>query len=171
MTKPTRLATNMNEFFTNKFIQLRQHIPAAIFDPLSKLQEVMSDSQCSLSFRAIPPSEVSEIIAGLKNSKSTDMDYIDTWVVKLVSAEILPAITHIMNISITHSVFPLPWKVAKIIPLLTKGDSLLAKNYRPVALLPIFSKILERAVFLQIAEYLESNHLLNSNHQWVLQRA
>ena len=41
---------------------------------------------------------------------------------------------------------------------------MIAKNYRPVALLPIFSKILERAVFIQLVEYLESNQLLNPNH-------
>ena len=58
VTKPTRLATTMNEFFTNKVIQLRQNIPAAISDPLYKLKTVMSDRQCS--FRAVPPSEVSE---------------------------------------------------------------------------------------------------------------
>ena len=92
------------------------------------------------------------------------MDYIDTWVVKLVAEDILPAITHIVNLSISQAMFPMPWKIAKIVPLLKKGDSLMAKNYRPVALLPIFSKILERAVFLQLVEYLESNNLLNSNH-------
>ena len=77
----------------------------------------MRDRKCSFRFRAVPPSEVSEIIASLKNSKSTGMDYIDTWIVKLVAEEILPAITHIVNISITQSAFPLPWKIAKTIPL------------------------------------------------------
>ena len=85
-----------------------------------------------------------------KNTKSTGMDYINTWVIKLVADDLLPAITHIVNLSITHSEFPKPWKIAKIVPLLNKGDPLLSKNYRPVALLPIFSKILERAVFLQV---------------------
>lgn len=110
------------------------------------------------------PEEVSEIIAGLKNTKSTGMDFIDTWVVKLVASELLPAITHIVNISISQAEFPLPWKISKVVPLLKKGDPLLTKNYRPVALLPIFSKILEKAVFLQVVKYLESNCLLNPNH-------
>ena len=38
------------------------------------------------------------------------------------------------------------------------------KNYRPVALVPIFSKILERAVFKQLVEYLDLNNLLSPDH-------
>ena len=92
------------------------------------------------------------------------MDYIDTWVIKLVAAELLPALTHVVNLSISNHEFPLSWKMSKVVPLLKKGDPLQPKNYRPVALLPIFSKILERAVFNQLINYLESNHLLNPNH-------
>ena len=45
-----------------------------------------------------------------------------------------------------------------------KDDELNPKNYRPVAILPILSKILEKAVFLQIIDYMDSNHLLHPNH-------
>ena len=114
--------------------------------------------------RPVTPDEVTEIIAGLKNTKSTGMDFIDTWVVKLIAREIVPALTHIVNLSILKAEFPNPWKISKVVPLLKKGDPLLTQNYRPVALLPIFSKILERAVFLQLVNYLESNELLNPNH-------
>ena len=164
ITKPARLATVMNEFFITKVRELIGRIPAAASDPLTKLREVLQDRQCTFTFRPVSPEEVSEIIAGLKNTKSTGMDFIDTWVVKLVASELLPAITHIVNISISQAEFPLPWKISKVVPLLKKGDPLLTKNYRPVALLPIFSKILEKAVFLQVVKYLESNCLLNPNH-------
>ena len=48
--------------------------------------------------------------------------------------------------------------------MLKKGDALDPRNYRPVALLPIFSKILERTVFAQLVDYLETNNLLHPNH-------
>ena len=53
---------------------------------------------------------------------------------------------------------------AKVIPLLKKDDPLIPKNYRPVALLPILNKILEKAVFLQLIRYLDDNKLLHPNH-------
>ena len=56
------------------------------------------------------------------------------------------------------------WKQAKVVPLLKKGDPLIPKNYRPVALLPILSKLLEKVIFQQIVEYLDRNKLLNPNH-------
>ena len=58
----------------------------------------------------------------LKNTKSTGMDFIDTWVVKLIAKEILPALTHIVNISIFEADFPHPWKISKVVPLLKKDD-------------------------------------------------
>ena len=112
----------------------------------------------------VSPEEVKKIIAGLKNSKSTGTDFIETWIIKLVATDILPAVTHIVNLSISYSEFPQFWKLAKIVLLLKKGDPLTPKNYRPVALLPIFSKFLEKAVFLQLVEYLYSNGLLHPNH-------
>ena len=81
-----------------------------------------------------------------------------------MATDIIPAITHIVNLSISQSEFPSVWKLSKVVPLLKKGDPLTPKNYRPVALLPIFSKILEKVIFLQLVEYLDTNGLLHPNH-------
>ena len=72
-----------------------------------------------------------------------------------------PSITHIVNLSINQSGFTSIWKKTKIIPLFKPGaeDQLSAKSYRPVALLPEVSKVLERVVFLQIVEYMDNNGL------------
>ena len=104
---------------------------------------------------------VMKVIRALKNSKS---DNIDTYVIKLVAKDILSPLTHIIKISMLRSKFPSIWKNAKVVPLLKKGDPLIAKNYRPVALLPIFSKILERVVFNQLVNYLDYNSLMHPNH-------
>ena len=45
-----------------------------------------------------------------------------------------------------------------------KDETFIPKNYQPVALLPIVSKILERAIFVQVADYLETNNLLHPAH-------
>ena len=76
----------------------------------------------------------------------------------------MPAVTHVVNHSISSNKFPEYWKAAKIIPLHKKEDLLEPKNYRPIAILPIFSKVLERAIFNQIFKYLSLNNLLHPNH-------
>ena len=69
-----------------------------------------------------------------------------------------------INLSLKQSKFPTQFKKAKVVPLHKSGDALNPKNYRPVAILPILSKLLERAVFIQMIDYFESNHLLHPNH-------
>ena len=67
---------------------------------------------------------------------------IDTFSVKLAAPYILPVLTHIINLSILTNKFPSSWKISKVIPLQKKGDCLDPKNFRPVAILPMISKIL-----------------------------
>ena len=94
----------------------------------------------------------------MKSSKSCGIDNIDSYIIKLAKDDLLPAITHLVNLSLRYNIFLTPWKLAKVIPLHKKDDVLLAQNYRPVALLPIISKILETAVFGQVIEYFENNN-------------
>ena len=72
-----------------------------------------------------------------------------------------------MNTSIQTAVFPKCYKTSKIIPLLkcSKLDSMNPKSFRHVALLPVVSKILERVVFVQVVEHMNSHGLLHPNHQ------
>ena len=124
------------------------------------------DSSSVFTLQPVHPDLVGKIIGNLRNSKSTGIDTIDTYVLKLVKDEITPAVTHIVNLSIRNSVFPSQWKYAKVVPLLKPGaeDQLAPKSYRPVALLPVVSKVLERIVFLQTVEYMDSHHLFHPNH-------
>ena len=61
--------------------------------------------------------------------------------------------------------FPTKWMIAKVVPLYKgKGCKLDPKNYRPVAILPILSKVLERAMFQQLVTYMDGNKFFNPNH-------
>ena len=109
--------------------------------------------------------EVQEIIKNLKNSKSAGIDNINTQIIKMSLPIILPALTHVINSSISTSVFPSIWKHAKVTPLLKKSDSPLdASMYCPVSQLPVMSKVLERIMFLQMMKYFQENSFIHSNH-------
>ena len=114
--------------------------------------------------KSVHPDTVLQIVTELKNSKSTGLDNIDVWTLKLIIDDVLPALTHVINLSLTSMIFPNIWKLAKVIPLLKKGDPLCPGNYRPVALLSILSKVLEKVVFMQVVEYMESNSLIHPSH-------
>ena len=74
-------------------------------------------------------------------------------------------ITVIINTSIVTGLFPNMWKYPHVIPFHKSGDKDDVSNYRPISLLPIISKILEKVVANQLTFFLESNGLLaNSQH-------
>ena len=162
--RPIGLATCMNRFFIDKVVNLQDSLGLSDVNPLANLQRLMSNRNCFFKLRPVHPDTVDKLITNLRNSGSVGLDYIGTGVIKQARAELLPAITHIINLSIKHSQFPTQFKKAKVVPLHKSGDKLNPKNYRPVAILPIFSKLLERAVFLQMIDYFESNNLLHPNH-------
>ena len=161
--KPANVAACMNEYFIDKVEKIVENLPASENDPL-KSQLVKEFNLDPFHLKPVHPEKVEKIIAGLKNSKTAGTDFLDTTAIKMISQDIVPAITHIVNLSIRYSKFPEAWKYAKIIPLHKKDDILNPKNYRPVAILPILSKILERAIFEQVVEYFENNHLFHPNH-------
>ena len=98
--------------------KLRSQIPDNSSDPLAILRESMASRECSMRFKPVKPGEVLKIMLGLKNSKSSGIDNINTAVLKLVAKDILPAVTHIINQSLSQSSFPTIWKHSKVIPLL-----------------------------------------------------
>ena len=124
----------------------------------------MVGRKCSFSMSMVSPDQVNSIIATLNNTSACGFDQIDTFIIKLIRPEVVPAITHILNLSIIEKKFPSTWKKSKIIPLHKKDDPLDPKNYRPVAIVPFISKILERAIFNQISSYLENKKLFHPNH-------
>ena len=162
--KPREVADCQNQFFVNKVRLIRENMPPPVSDPLAKLRLLMSNQSCHFSLQPVHPDEISKLIKELKNTTAVGLDTIDTGIIKLIHAEIVPALTHIVNLSISSRKFPDFWKSTKIIPLHKKGDKLNPRNYRPVAIIPIFSKILERVVFSQIIRYLSENQLLHPNH-------
>ena len=163
-TKPSNMAKIMNNFFVTKVQNLRRNIPHSNLNPLNLVRKLMQGRQCSFDLQPVHPGVISKIIKKLKSSKSCGIDNIDSYVIKLAEDELLPPITHLVNLSLKYKIFPNQWKLAKVIPLHKKDDPLEAKNYRPVALLPITSKILERAVFAQVVEYFEGNNLFHPSH-------
>lgn len=164
VTKPKDLAKVMNEYFITKVRQLRQKIPDIPGNPLNLVKKLMKNRNCNFQFQPVHPDEVLKIITNLKATKSCGVDNIDAYVIKLAKVELVPVITHIVNLSLENQIFPLQWKMSKIVPLHKKDELMYPKNYRPVSLLPIISKILERAVYQQVVDYFERNNLFHPSH-------
>ena len=69
-------------------------------------------------------------------------------------------LAHIINLSIAHGIVPDQMKIARVIPLFKADDRSLFINYRPVSVLPSFSKFLERIIYNRLNDYLTNLNVL-----------
>ena len=111
--------------------------------------------------KPIVADEVVKIIGKLNQNKSPGHDGIGNLIVKNVASVISKPLTDIFNLSLSTGMVPEQLKLAKVIPIYKKEDPEIFSNYRPVSVLPCFSKILERLVFNRCMDYNNKNNLLN----------
>ena len=83
--------------------------------------------------------------------------------VKLCPTSISKPLSILFRNCFENKCFPKEWKKANIVPVHKKNYKQLIKNYRPVSLLPISSKIFEKMIFNSLFKYLEDNNRLNGN--------
>ena len=105
--------------------------------------------------------EVGALITSLKNKKSSGPDDINSNVLKLPLPYTVTSLTHIFNLCIKKNKVPSLLKSAKVIPLPKTKDLIDPNIYRPISLLSVISKPLERHVHKHLIRYLESRKLLH----------
>jgi hypothetical protein len=67
--------------------------------------------------------------------------------------------------SIASDRFPMEWKVARVTSIFKKGQRTMLDNYRPISILPVISKLMERILYDQMYDYLKKQNIL-SEHQF-----
>ena len=96
-------------------------------------------------------------------TKSRELEFLPTSVLKKALPYVIDTITSIMNVSMEQGVFPDSWKIAIIRPLLKKLDlDLITSNYRPVSNLPFLSKVLEKIVLARYNNHCDRHNLIPS---------
>ena len=93
-------------------------------------------------------------------SNVAGVDNVSPKMLKLCRPFCLQAITFIINSSIEGNIFPDQWKRAIVIPVAKNTSPELLQDFRPISLLSVLSKVMERIIYLQFTEYLTSNGLL-----------
>lgn len=116
----------------------------------------------TMFLRPIDVEETLRIIKGLKNTTSSGYDDITTKILKIIAPFISRPLTHIINLSFEDGYFPDQLKLTVIKPLHKKNDRTDPNNYRPIALIPIVSKIFEKAMITRLNEFLSKHDILRT---------
>ena len=112
-------------------------------------------------------SEVINIVTNLLSKKSPGFDGIPNFLLKKIILAIVDPLVHIFNISLNTGSVPNLMKIAKVVPLLKKGDNQLVSNYRPISLLTSLSKILEKLVHTRTCTFFKKKQYLFELSIWV----
>ena len=96
-------------------------------------------------------------------NKSTGLDNIPSKFLRDGASILKDPIAFIINLSISTNSVPDDLKCARVSPLFKKGSRSLVGNYRPISILNVVSKILEKSVYNQLNQYLTDHQLLYSH--------
>ena len=106
---------------------------------------------------------VTTIIENLPAKSSCGYDDISSIFLKQITTSIIKPLTIVINQVLNNGIFPDKLKIAKVVPIFKKGDCALTNNYRPISLLPVISKVIEKIIYTQLSLYFESNKLFSDS--------
>ena len=132
-----------------------------IIDNDSTLPEMSYKTNASIYQIKITIENIVDIINKMNSNKAGGYDGISVNMLQLCVSEVASPLQIIFQKCIETGKFPDSWKYANVQPIHKKGDRQTKSNYRPISLLPIFGKILEKIVFDQVYSYLNSHNLLS----------
>ena len=158
LTDMNRIVECLNTYFATAGESLAKNIPQSSKHFRSYLKEKIT---FSFNFKLTTPQEIQKTINDFKPKTSSGHNGLNMKLIKQISNHISNAISLLVNQSLTTGIFPDKFKIAKILPLMKKANSVEVDNFRPISLLNSISKILEKCVFNQVFEYFETNKLFH----------
>ncbi|KMQ81915.1 rna-directed dna polymerase from mobile element jockey-like protein, partial [Lasius niger] len=144
----------LNEFFAGNAVA-----PEAD-DHHQSFMEILTGNYIDTSFHwyYVTPLTIRKMLNSA-TSNVVGSDGISLRFIKQVIHFILPVLEHLFNYSLTNGVFPTMWRSALICPIPKIKNPTMVQHYRPISILPVLSKALERVVSEQIRCYLENSTL------------
>jgi hypothetical protein len=156
LTDGQKIAESFNKYFTNVGSNLAKMIPDVSENPTSYIN---LNNINSIYLDEVTEDEISKLIHGLKNS-SPGYDGIKADILKDTFRHYLTPLTHVLRLSLQNGYFPNELKIARVTAIYKAGDPAIFSNYRPVSVIPVFSKILEKLMYNRLITFFNRHQLL-----------
>ena len=102
-------------------------------------------------------------VAKLPTNKAPGIDNINQKMIKAAATHISDILTYIFNVFVTEPYVPYKLKIAKVIPIQKMKERFIPGNYRPINLLNIFNRILEKLMYARLYYFLTCNDIICNN--------
>ena len=150
----------MNKFFSN----IGKNLASAVPKPNLPFNCCLDKPQASSFFLSPTNStEIESIIMSLSSNKACVPFSISASLLKTLKGVLSIPLQLLFNRSFSTGLVPDQFKVARVVPIHKKRSSFLVSNYRPISLLSIFNKVIEKLMYNRIISYLEKFSILHNN--------
>ena len=157
ISDPVEIAEHFNDYFVNVGPNLAKNIE----QPDINFKSFMSrNHEESFFLLPVTEDEVERELLKIDPSKSTGFDDLNPKVIHQIAPLIKYPLALIFNKSLSQGVVPKNLKCSLISPVYKSEDKSLVSNYRPVSVLPCFSKILEKLMFKRLMSFIEKHKIL-----------
>ena len=151
-------ANTFKNFYSNLAADMVNRLPAVKnisgMNSVKEYYSALNIPSDSFKLQLTNKEEVFKILSNVAPDKAYGLDEISCRMLKHGAEILAEPISQIAKMSL-GSKFPEGCKTAKVRPIFKKGKNAKPKNYRPVSLLPVMSKVIERVVHSQLVEHLE----------------
>ena len=125
--------------------------------------EILTEQQPEWGFHAITEEELIKMINTLVPKASCGFDLLSNRMLKKEKFKFAKLLINLINETLLSNTFPKTLKTAKVIPIFKKGEKSNLNNYRPISLLPVLSKVLEKIINVQITKKLDERNIIDEN--------
>ena len=151
------IATSLNTFFSKVGPTTEENIPKVPNIPPSKF--LRDQNRITFVIAHVSMEEVLDVINLLQNKSSRPYS-IPFKLLMLIPDLLIIPLAHIINMSFNTGVYPDLLKIVKVIPIHKGGSTQEVNNFRPISLLSIFDKIMEKIMHKKLYHFLEENNIL-----------
>ena len=136
-----------NQYFHSVFTKSSFQLPpVSDSTPLTNISEIV-----------ISELDVYNALSSLDTTKASGCDGISAKLLKYCTIALYQTLHHLFSLSLSQHYIPLEWRTHLIRPIFKPGDKHDAKNYRPISLLCVVSKVLERLVFDHMIDFVRGS--------------
>jgi hypothetical protein len=162
ITSSPEIADFFNNYFITSPLNLRTSVLSTANQQTTALRNIESYSIlypfCNTDSTE---SEVLKIICEMKNSGARDVFGFSNNLIKKFSKQFASSLSSLINKCLNQGLFPNELKIAIVKPVHKSGAKTELNNYRPIAILPIFSKVYEYAISNRFNAHLKNNHIIS----------
>lgn len=156
------VATEFEHFFTDIPVSTTKNLNSSPSTAVALLKGNAPECSRDFHFEHVSTSDVLKAFKSINVKKTSDLWGVSVHVVKSLIEVIAPDLAVIFNNSIDCGEFPDLMKHSKITPLFKSGSTSDPTNFRPISMLPTFSKIFEKIVLSQLIRHFNTNNLMHS---------